>query len=479
MAQTRATIEARLEVARAELSTRRQLHVLNWWEVLESDLRLQLLDDIESIPWEILDPLIPTHVLATPQVDPLSDLKPAEVSPLDPGSRHVARYAMARRRGEELLRTGKVAAFTVAGGQGTRLGHHGPKGTVVVTPVGERTLFHLFAETVLAASDRFQRDIPWYIMTSEANHAETSAYFRDNQWFGLPPGNVMLFSQGMLPAFDFDGKLLLEQKHRLARAPDGHGGALKALVINGAIADMRSRGVQIISYFQVDNPLVKPFDPLFIGLHACESAEMSVKVARKADDLEKVGNVCVKDGKTCVVEYSQFPEPLAHARNEDGSRRFDSGNLAIHLLDVKFVDRIVGDGFQLPFRRAEKRVSYIDSRGKRVAPPAPNAVKLETFVFDALPLAEKTVVLEVDRAEEFSPVKNASGVDSLETAQRDQVRRAFRWLTRAGVKIPQSPTGEPNLTVVISPRFALDALDVREKRARIPDLRPGANVWIE
>ena len=191
-------------------------------------------------------------------------------------------YEAARRIGQDLIRRGKVAAFTVAGGQGTRLGIDGPKGAVPVTPVGDRTLFEIFAKTVKAVRDRHGVGVPWYIMTSPANHQQTIAFMESHDYFGLPVGDVMLFSQAMLPAFDQAGRVIPAAKDALALAPDGHGGSLKALVASGALADMQARGVEILSYFQVDNPLVKPFDPLFVGLHAQTGSEMSTKVAKKA-----------------------------------------------------------------------------------------------------------------------------------------------------------------------------------------------------
>jgi UDP-N-acetylglucosamine/UDP-N-acetylgalactosamine diphosphorylase len=280
----------------------------------------------------------------------------------------------------------------------------------------------------------------------------------------------------MLPAFDRSGRLLLEAKHRLALAPDGHGGSLKALVRSGALVEMRRRGVEIISYFQVDNPLVNPIDPLFIGLHALTGSEMSTKAASKADDLEKVGNLCLADGRLTVIEYSDFPESLARARNPDGFRRFDAGSLAIHLLQVSFVDRVVADAFTMPFRRAEKILPYVDESGEIVRPAAPNAIKLEQFVFDVLPLAANPLVFAVDRAEEFSPVKNPAGVDSLESSKRDQNRRACHWLEAADVPIPRRPDGEPDVFVTILPSFALDVEELRAKRDQIPPIQRGASL---
>jgi len=463
----------------ATLRARGQDHVLRWWEGLASGERERLLDDLESIPWDVLDKLMPTHVLSQPNTALTGELQPAPVYPRTPGPDQQTLYEEAVRVGRGRLSGGMVAALTVAGGQGTRLGFAGPKGAIPVTPVGGRTLFQLFAETVLAAGRRYGVSIPWYVMTSPANHHETVDYFIEHNFFGLLQRDVIVFPQGMLPVFDFAGRLLLEEKYRLALAPDGHGGVLKALLGSGALADMRARGVEVISYFQVDNPLVKPFDPLFIGLHALTRSEMSTKVARKADDLERVGNVCLRDGLLTVVEYSEFPETLAREQNADGRRRFDAGNLAIHLLDVGFVKRITGRSFELPYRRAEKVVPFINDNGSLVAPSTPNAIKLETFIFDVLPSATNPLVLEVDRAEEFSPVKNLTGVDSLESAKRDQDRRACRWLEATGVHVPRRADSEPDVTVEISPLFALEAQDVAAKADRLPPLKRGAAIYIE
>ena len=475
---TRSILE-RYESCLASLRPRGQEHALKWFDQLEPAQQEQLLADLESIPWELVDPLLDTHVRnAPPKVAPIG-LEPAPIYPAQPDSDREPLYAEAVARGKQMLRAGQVAVLTVAGGQGTRLGYDGPKGEVVVTPVGGQSLFALFAGMVLAARTRYGSAIPWYIMTSPANHARTEAYFVEHSYFGLPAQDVCFFTQGMLPAFDPAGKLVLAKKHRLALAPDGHGGTLKALATSGALADMQRRGIEVISYFQVDNPLVKPFDPLFIGLHAITGSDMSSKVCAKADDHERVGNVCLCDGKTTVIEYSDFADEFATARTPDGSRKFDAGNLAIHLLEVWFVDRIVGHTFQLPFRRANKAVACIDETGTVQTPSEPNAAKLETFIFDALELAENPLVFEVDRAEEFSPVKNATGVDSLETSQRDQVARACRWLEAAGVEVPRHPDGTYACTVIIAPSFALDAEEVRERKGGAEQLAPDTELYLK
>jgi len=472
------TIESRYKRCLADLQSRGQAHVLRWWDELDAAERVHLLSELECIPWTGLDPLVESHALRKPRESTPTDLEPAPVYPRAPDAAQAALYEEAKTLGQELLRAGKLAAFTVAGGQGTRLGHDAPKGTVPVSPVRNKTLFQLFAEMIAAARERYGVPVPWYIMTNPGNHEQTLAFFNEHARFGLPEDGVIVFSQEMLPVFGSDGKLLLDDKHRLARAPDGHGGALKALVASGALADMQSRGVEIISYFQVDNPLVKPFDPLFIGLHAKSGSEMSSKVVPKADDHEHVGNVCLHDGRAVVVEYTNFPDELATARNHDGSRKFDAGSIAIHLLDVGFVDRVIAQRFALPYHRAEKRVAWLDDKGVVRSPEKPNAVKLETFVFDALPLARHALLLQVDRAEEFSPVKNTTGVDSLETAVRDQIRRAARWLAAAGMEIPRTPDGELNLTLEIAPSYALDAEDVKRRSTALTGLKPGQSIYL-
>jgi UDP-N-acetylglucosamine/UDP-N-acetylgalactosamine diphosphorylase len=218
---------------------------------------------------------------------------------------------------------------------------------------------------------------------------------------------------------------------------------------------------------------------LFLGLHDLTGSEMSSKTVSKAGPLEKVGNFCVADGALQVIEYSDLPEDLARSTNPDGSLRFNAGSIAIHALRVSFIERLnVGGSLQLPWHRAEKKVPYVDANGRAVRPDKPNAVKLEQFVFDAIPLAKNPIVYETDRAEEFSPVKNAEGADSPTTCRRDQVRRAARWLASVGVEIPTRPDGEPDCTLEISPFYAVDPSQVSVRKPRL-HIKPGQAVYLE
>lgn len=437
-----------------------QAHVFTFWNRLSAEERSSLLGDLECVRFDELPQLV-RIVRAESAEHRYASVEPPAVTRRPPDVNRDPRT----RRGEELLRAGAVAAFTVAGGQGTRLGFDGPKGAFAISPVRSKPLFQLFAEQVRATELRYDTRLMWYIMTSEANDAATQAYFRQHRYFGLDAGRVVFFQQGSIPAFSRDGKILLDQPHRLSLAPDGHGGSLLALATCGVLADMARRGIEHLSYFQVDNPLVRCLDPFFIGVHASANSEMSSKVVAKALDTEKVGVFAMCDGALRVLEYSDLPMALATARNADGTRRFDAGSIAIHVLSRAFVERLTADRarFALPWHRAEKKVPFVDvATGQRIEPAEPNAVKLEAFVFDAIPLARNPVVLEAIRGEEFSPVKNATGVDSVETCRRDQSRRAASWLEQAGVRIPRRGDGEYEGVFEISPLRALEPLHLLE-----------------
>jgi UDP-N-acetylglucosamine/UDP-N-acetylgalactosamine diphosphorylase len=470
-------MQQRLARIRSTLEAHDQSHLLAFYNELDGAQQRSLLDQIEALDFRELDPLIDQYVRRKPPAELPAALEPASFHALSSPEETGGEW---RRIGEELIRAGRIAAFVVAGGQGTRLGWNGPKGTYPATPVTGKPLFRLFAEQILAGQRRYSVSIPWYVMTSPINDGPTRAFFQDNNYFGLEPRQVMMFPQGLLPSFEMGtGKLLLDEPGVLAMNPDGHGGSLKALRASGALADMRSRGIEHVSYFQVDNPLVNIIDPRFIGLHAAapdSSAEMSSKMVTKANAAEKVGVFCRANGRTCVVEYSDLPRQFADQVDSSGRLRFIAGSIAIHLISVAFVERLTADAhhFALPYHRAEKKVPCVDpSTGRRIEPEKPNAVKLETFVFDALPLARSSIVCETRREDEFAPIKNADGVDSPATSHELQVDRAARWLVQAGVKVPRDGSGKVLAQIEISPLTALHSADLRS--IELPrNIAPGA-----
>jgi len=469
-----------LATAKATLAKHHQEHILAFFNDLTPPQQAALLEQVAEIDFDQLDRLIRTYLKMVPAM-PRGKIEPPHIVPVRSADQAVLdTKARAFAQGEKLIGQGKVAAFVVAGGQGTRLGYEGPKGCLPSTPIQKKPLFQVFAEQVLAANQRYKTNVPLYVMTSPANDVVTRSFFRQHRYFGLDAKDVCFFVQGTMPAFDFEGKVLLESKGGLALSPNGHGGSLLALRKSGALADMARRGVEYISYFQVDNPLVRAIDPLFIGLHAMEQADMSAKVLPKREPLEKLGNVCVVDGKTSVIEYSDMPEDLARATTEDGRLKFSAGSIAIHILSRTFVEMLTGGGdVELPWHRAQKKVPFVDELGQQVKPTEPNAVKLEMFVFDALPLAKRVVVLETLRNEEFSPIKNASGEDSLTSSLHDQIRRAATWLELAGVSVPRDADGQVAAAIEISPLFANSAAELAERVAELHlSIASGDNVYL-
>jgi len=472
------TIRNKLESARKQLQKHNQVHLMRFVDQLSRDQQVELLAEIGSIDFALIEELIAKYVLSSPEIKLAAEILPAPLYPIIPEPGQTQKYEQALERGECLIAEGRVAAFTVAGGMGTRLNFDGPKGMLPTTPVRNKILFRVFAESIVAVQRRFNCEVPWYIMTSLANHKATLQCFQENNYFGLSSANVILFTQGMVPCFDHDGKILLSSKHRLAMSPDGHGGSLRALYNSGALNDMARRGIEYISYFQVDNPLVSVIDPLFIGLHALDGAEMSSKAVIKCDPLERVGNFGLVDGKITVIEYSDLPDKLAKQRRQDGHLLFELGSIAIHIISRNFIERLNQHGFSLPWHRAVKGVEHMDENGNLIKPSEPNAVKLETFVFDALPLADKSIILQIDRAEQFGPIKNSQGPDSLDSSQKMQIARAARWMEQAGLEVPHKPDGSIDILLEISPLFALDAAELKQKRRQLRPLKPGDIVYL-
>ena len=402
----------------------------------------------------------------------LRGLEPAPYEALPGRGGDAAAWAKARAAGEAALRAGRVAAFTVAGGQGTRLGYEGPKGAFPVTPVRRKPLFQVFAEKIRAAGVRHGRPLHWFIMTSHQNHAATEAFFAEHKFFGLDRPHVHFFRQGRMPAVDFTGRILLESPGSLALSPDGHGGSLRALERSGALDLMQREGIDTLSYFQVDNPLVRCIDPAFIGWHVLRASQMSSKMIPKAHAEEKLGHFCLQAGRLVVVEYSDLPLAMQRETLPDGRLRFSAGSIAIHLLDREFIRHMArsagsagspqagsgqaSGGAALPFHRADKKVPTIDATGRPVKPTSANGVKFELFVFDALPFARNPLVIETSRANDFSPVKNAEGADSPQTCRNDQLRQYARWLAAHGVAVETDATGLPTAEIEISPLFGYD-----------------------
>lgn len=446
-----------------------QGHVFAFYNELSAEAQQSLLAEAAEIDLTEIDRLTRTLLAKDAAVGVnLAGLAPAPYERRPENGGDAKAWSDAKAAGEAALRAGRVAAFTVAGGQGTRLGYDGPKGTFPVTPIKQKTLFQVFAEKVRAAGVRYGKPLHWFIMTSNMNHAATEAFFQENNFFGLSASHVHFFRQGRMPAVTPEGKILLETKGSIAMSPDGHGGSLRALDRSGALDLMEKEGVDILSYFQVDNPLVRGIDPTFIGWHVLRGSEMSSKMVAKAYAGEKVGHFCVQDGKSVVIEYSDLPKALQEEIDPaTGQLRYIAGSIAIHVLDTKFIRRMARGDNSLPFHRADKKIPTVDAAGNPVKPEKANGVKFEMFVFDALPFANNPVIIETRREDDFSPVKNAEGLDSPKTCRDDQLRQYVRWFKANGASVPADETGLPPFAIEVSPLFGYDEDSFADAWARL------------
>jgi len=348
----------------------------------------------------------------------------------------------------------------VAGGQGTRLGFHQPKGMWPIGPLSGKTLFQIHFEKVRAVGRRYGGRIPLCLMTSPATHQPTVDFLTEHQRFGLAEEDLLIFCQGTMPAVDAEsGRVLLESPSRLALSPDGHGGLPAAMLRSGVSAELQRRGVQHVFYFQVDNPLATVCHPVFVGYHLLAEAEFSLQVVAKREPLERLGNVMQLDKRIQVVEYSDLPDEVAQLRNPDGTLRYWAGSIAVHIISLDLLHRGALSSSGLPFHIARKKVPHVDPAGRRCEPERPNALKFERFIFDLLHQTKRALVVEVDRQEAFAPLKNAPGAseDSPETVQSQMMELHRSLLRKVGARVAQ---GTP---VEISSLFALDAEELAEK----------------
>ena len=440
-----------------------QGHVFQFWEYLTDDEKKRFIEQLEKIDLDLVNELVKEFILQPKPRRFEGELEPVEVIPVPQTEEERTKAEAAKKIGEETLRNGKVGLILVAGGQGTRLGFPGPKGMFPVTPVKKKSLFQWHAEKIRAIQKRYKTELPWYIMTSEANDPQTREFFKENNYFGLDPSQIFFFVQGMLPAVDKSGRIILDEKWHIFTSPNGHGGTLWALYESGALEDMRKKNLDQLFYFQVDNVLVKIADPIFLGYHILHNAEMSSKVVPKRHPYEKLGVIGIHNEKLSVIEYSDLSEEDMLARNPDGSLKYNAGSIAIHVFRRDFLEAETERGFKLPYHMAHKKIPYLDENGNRIESEKPNGYKFETFIFDALHDTTSSIVMETKREEDFSPVKNRAGEDSPETARRDLTDMFGRWLEKAGVKIPRDKFNHVIGSIEISPLFALDEEELIRK----------------
>ncbi|HHT9104394.1 MAG TPA: UTP--glucose-1-phosphate uridylyltransferase [Candidatus Wujingus californicus] len=439
-----------------------QGHIFGWWDEITSREKKHLLEQISSIDFQFVNKLFRNSLRKVTNRTKGRFVPPKVITPpANDLERNVEQKV--RKVGEKALRERKIAVLTVAGGHGTRLGSNGPKGTLPIAPISGKSIFQLHAEKIHAIQKRYDTYIPWYIMTSETNNRVTQAFFKENQFFRLDSQQISFFTQGMLPAVDLHGNLLMSSKANIVMSPNGHGGTIIALNEKGILNDMKRRGVKEIFYHQVDNVLTKIADPVFVGYHLKDGAEMSLKVVKKCHPEEKVGVVVCLDGCLQIIEYSELSKEDMYAKNDDGALKYNAGSIAVHMINIDFLEKVYQKGETLPYHAAIKKVPYINGNGVLINPERDNAVKFESFIFDMLKHVKKGVIMEVLRQDEFSPVKNVEGENSPVTAKQDMVNLFGRWLCNAGISIPTDSQGNVIGLIEINPFFALDEEELKSK----------------
>jgi UDP-N-acetylglucosamine/UDP-N-acetylgalactosamine diphosphorylase len=431
-----------------------QHHILRHYHGLSPEKKKSFLRELKGLDLRLVFDLHKKFSLKSGTGRTFQEIGPARIVAIPRAPAEIAAREEARQLGESLIRQNQVAILIVAGGQGSRLGFEGPKGKFPITPVKKKSLFQLFAEAVKAISLRYQALIPLLIMTSQENRQETQQFFRSHNFFGLNSDTVYFFEQEMLPTLTPEGQLILRDDTHLLVNPDGHGGSLKALYRSGLLEKLTQKGFTELFYCQVDNPLVRIADPVFIGHHKKEGAEISTKVVRRRDPEEKVGIYGTVNGRPAVVEYSDFHPEEYRAVDGESNLRHWAGSIAVHMISLSFIRRLNRHGFALPYHRAVKDVKALGPGGMGTTI---QTWKFETFVFDSIPLASQTCCLEVTREEEFSPVKNQKGNDSPDTARMAMNNLHRSWLLEAGAVLA------PEAQVEISPLYALDKEELIRK----------------
>lgn len=396
-----------LEVLRAH----GQEHIFAAYEKLPAAGRQKLAAQVDRIDWPVVE-------LAAQKagqgkaaqergaLEPLSALKVDEI-------------AADRTRYEEIglraIRAGKVGAVLLAGGQGTRLGSDGPKGKYNIGITRDVYIFEMLIRNLRAVTDKAGCFVPLYIMTSDKNHEETIAFFEEKGYFGYPKEFVKFFEQEMAPSVDFHGKLYMEAPDSLSLSPNGNGGWFHSMAATGVLADVKRRGVEWLNIFAVDNVLQRIADPVFVGATLDSGCVSGAKVVRKADPQEKVGVLCLEDGRPSIVEYYEMTEEMVSARDADGELSYSFGVILNYLFRVDKLEEIMNA--KMPVHVVEKKIPYMDENGRYVNPGEPNGYKFEILVLDMIHLLDNCLSFEVVREHEFAPIKNKTGVDSVESAR--------------------------------------------------------------
>ena len=394
-----------------KLDTYEQGHLLQFYDELTEEEKESLLNQIEQIDFDLIKELYK-------KAQTKSDLGENKLEPVqctvkeDLNEEELSYY---QKLGDEVISSGKYAVVIMAGGQGTRLGHEGPKGTYDMGLPSGKSLFEILCDGLISANKKYNVVIPWYIMTSKENDHDTRMFFEKANYFGYPKEEIKFFIQGELPMISVDGKILLENKGLIKVGADGHGGIFNAMIRNNVLAEMKDKGIEWIFTAGIDNPLLKIVDPILVGLSLDKKVSAASRTLVKNSPTEKVGVFCKRNGRPAVIEYIFMPEELANLTDENGQLVYSESHVMFNMFHISIMEEISKTA--LPYYAAFKATDYLNENGEIAIADKPNAYKFESFIFDAFSMLDDMALLRVKREDEFAPIKNKEGVDSPETAR--------------------------------------------------------------
>ena len=390
-----------------------QTRTLKILENVDKETRKKIIEELHDINFIQLKELY-NNIKEEAEVN-VGELKP--IKSLNPDKITKEEKEMYENVGADILRNNKFAVVTMSGGQGTRLGYKGPKGTfkIDVEPQA-KYLFEIIVDTLQRANKKYNVTIPWYIMTSNENNDEIVKFMEEHNYFGYDKEYIGFFEQGELPLITEDGQILLDENYNIKKASDGNGSIFKSMYIKGVLEDMKTKGIEWVYIGSIDNVLLKMVDTLLMGVAIKEGSEIATRSIFKNCPTERIGSLCIQDGKVKVIEYSELPKDMIEAKDENGEILFGESHVMCNLFSIKALEKISLQNLQ--YHKAHKKYSYLDENGKLVEPEEPNAYKFEYFIFDSFEFFNQISIVRGKREEDFAPVKNKEGVDSPATASK-------------------------------------------------------------
>ena len=394
-----------------------QEHLLYFYNELSDDEKNKLLNQIFSIDFEqifrLYDNSMTDNFALTQKLSPLEHFEKSSFSKSE-----IDRYVSI---GENVLKQNSFAVVTMAGGQGSRLGYHGPKGTYLLNlkPV-KKSLFQIMCEDILRANKKYSIAIPWFIMTSDENDMATKEFFEINNYFGYPRDSVTFFKQGKLPIINVDRNLMLQEPYLIREASNGNGNVFLSMNKDGILDNMKKLGIKWISFGGIDNVLLQNIDPLLLGLVIDKNEQIASKSIFKEEPLEKTAVYCKKDGKPAILDYCDIDLDLSEMKDENGKYLYREANMLSHLMSIDAVDKV--SKIELPYHRAYKKNSFVNDEGVKQVPDKPNSFKFENFIFDAFLYFDNMILLRVNADEEFAPIKDFTGIYNPDTAKEKYLK---------------------------------------------------------